>query len=312
MYFIRKIISLFITIFLVSIFTFFVFQILPGNPAQIILGADADPLQVEQLEKELGLDIPLGQRYINWAKGVVKGDLGVSLRFGGPVLDHIRSRFSVTFSLVLLTLIFTIIFGLPIGIFLAYKADNKAGTLFSLISQLGLAIPTFWLGILLMFLFSVKFKILPAGGFKPFNEGIALSIKSLILPSLSLAIGNCAMLIRYLRNSMVDELSQDYVRTAYIKGLDRGLIIRRHVLRNSLLPVVTMLGLIIIDTLGGSVIIETVFSLPGIGSLIATSITSRDFPLIQGLMLYLSTVVVIVNFFVDLTYSLLDPRIRRS
>lgn len=308
----KKFISLFTTIILVSLITFFVFQILPGNPAQIILGADADPLLVENLELEMGLDKPILIRYLGWIKGVVQGDLGTSLRFGGPVLGHIKDRLEVTTGLVLLTVGFTILIGLPIGLFLAYKSNKTSGTFFSIISQLGLAIPTFWVGILLMFFFSVKLKFFPAGGYTYRAEDLLQSFKSLILPALSLSIGNSAMIIRYLRNSVVDEMNMDYVRTAYIKGLSRRTIIWRHILRNALLPVVTILGMIIIDTLGGSIIIETVFSLPGLGSLISASITSRDFPLIQGLVLYLSTIVVFVNFIVDFAYTLLDPRIRRS
>ncbi|PKK40100.1 Dipeptide transport system permease protein DppB [Clostridiaceae bacterium JG1575] len=311
MTYLKKIVSFMVTILLVSVITFFVFQVLPGNPAQIILGADADPLQVEALTHQMGLDRPLITRYFEWIQGVFHGNLGNSLRFDDSVATLIRHGLEVTGSLVAFTMLLTLLCGIPLSIFLARRSKGPAGALYSMLSQLGLAIPHFWLGMLLMLLFSVTLRWLPAGQYVRFSESPWGAVKSLVLPSVCLAVGNTAMMVRYLRNALVDELSAPYVRGALLKGLTFPQVMRRHVLRNALLPAVTVFGMILVDTLGGSIIVETVFSLPGIGSLIATSINSRDFPLIQGLVLYLSIMVVAVNFLVDLTYSLLDPRIRR-
>ncbi len=309
-YYCRKIGGLLVTLLLVSLITFGVFQILPGNPAYIILGVDADPLQIEALEKSLGLDLPLYQRYWNWVVGLFQGDLGTSLRYQQPVSQLIADGLKVTGSLALVSIILTVAIGLPAGIWLAGHSEKKYAVGLSMISQLSLSIPAFCMGIFLINIFSVQLKWLPSMSYVSWSEDPLGSIRSLILPAFSMSLGSAAVLIRYVKVSVTNQKKQDYVRTAYSKGLTSRRVMYGHVVRNSLIPVITILGMTVADILGGSIITENIFSLPGIGRLISVSINSRDLPLIQGLVLYLAVIVVICNFVVDIVYSVVDPRIR--
>ncbi|MGL4798225.1 MAG: ABC transporter permease [Cellulosilyticaceae bacterium] len=308
-FYIRKFFSLVITLFLMSLITFAAFQILPGDPASIILGMDADPLQLEALRNELGLNEPLLTQYLSWFKNALTFNLGESIRFNMPVSELILARIPITTSLTLLTLVFTLLIGIPLGTFVASK-DTPSGHVVSTLSQLGMAIPAFWMGIILIMIFSITFSIFPSDGYVPFSENPIEWLKSLFLPSLSMALGTSAILIRYLKTAMQDELPKLYVLVARGKGLSEKKIINKHILKNALIPTITILGMLIVDILGGSIITENVFNLPGLGNLMVTSIHSRDLPLIQGLVLYLGTIVVFFNFLVDILYALIDPRIR--
>lgn len=308
-FYIKKICSLIITLLLTSIITFGVFQILPGDPASIILGPDADPLQLEAMRQSLNLDAPAITRYIDWMMNALQGNLGESIRFHMPVADLLVARIPVTASLALVSLTLTIAIGLPIGV-LIVRHNHLLGKLVSIFSQLGIAIPSFWMGILLVLLFSIALNVFPSGGYMPFTTSPFRWWQSLFLPSLSIAIGTSAILIRYLSTAMLEELPKLYVQTARSKGLSEQKVLTKHVFKNALIPTVTILGMLVIDILGGSIITENVFNLPGLGNLIVTAINSRDLPLIQGLVLYLGTIVVIFNFIVDLLYSIIDPRIR--
>ena len=309
-YYLRKLIGLVVTLILVSLVTFFVFQILPGDPALIILGLDADEYQIEALNRSLGLDKPLAERYLSWLKGLLSGDLGVSIRYGQSVSSLIGDALKVTSLLALYSMIFTVVIGIPVGLFLASQSKKKYSIPVSILSQLSLSIPSFCMGIFLISIFSVHLNILPSIGYRPLSDGFWTSFKSLLLPSLSVALGSSAVLIRYVKVSVLKEMGRDYVRTARSKGLGKRRIMYAHVLKNSLIPVITILGILTADILGGSIIVENIFSLPGIGRLITVSISSRDLPLIQALVLYLAFIVVICNFAVDLIYSIVDPRIR--
>ncbi len=309
-YYCRKIGGLLLTLVLVSLLTFGVFQILPGNPAYIILGVDADPLQIEALTKSMGLDLPLYQRYINWILGVLKGDLGTSFRYQQPVTQLISQGLVVTGGLAVMTMLLTILIGIPVGIWLAGHSNKAYSVGCSMLSQVSLSVPAFCMGIFLIHIFSVRLKWFPSIGFVHWSEDPIGCIRSLLLPALSLALGSSAVLIRYVKVSITNQQKQDYVRTAYSKGLKKRKVMYGHVVRNSLIPVITILGMLTADILGGSIITENVFSLPGIGRLISVSISSRDLPLLQGLVLYLAVIVVVCNFAVDLIYSVVDPRIR--
>jgi len=309
-YYVRKILGFIVTLFLVSVITFLVFQILPGDPALVILGVDADPVQIEALQRTMHVDEPVVERYVSWVGSALHGNLGISFRYQKPVSGIIADCFSVTALLALFTLVLTILIGLPIGIWLAKHDKAKYIVPFSLVSQLGVSIPSFCMGILLISIFTVKLRWFPSLGFTPWSQNPLACIKGLFLPSFSLSLGTSAVLIRYLRVSIISEQKLDYVRTARSKGLDENTVLQRHVLRNSLIPVITIFGMLVADVLGGSIIIENVISLPGIGKLIATSIATRDLPLIQGLVMYLACIVVVCNASVDLLYSLIDPRIR--
>lgn len=309
-FYIRKLATLLSTVFLVSVMTFLVFQILPGDPAEIALGIEADPYQLAELRKKMGLDKPVLERYVSWMKNTLTGDLGTSLRYQRPVSDIVSERLPVTLSLALMSLGLILIIGIPLGIVIARKNGKISSLLLSMFMQLGLAIPSFWLGFILILLFSVILKLFPTYGYVPWSEDPIGAMKSLFLPALALAVPGSAVVIRYLRNTILDQFRMDYVRTAKSKGLGEKTVMYRHILRNSLIPVITIIGLLIADLLGGSIVVENVFSLPGLGSLLVTSISTRDLPLLQTMVLYMAMVVVFINFIVDLLYKLIDPRIR--
>lgn len=309
-YYARRILGFIVTIFLVSVFTFAIFQILPGNPALVILGVDADPAQIEALEASMGLDKPAVQRYIDWVIGIFRGDLGISYKYQQPVSTLISEAFSVTASLAAVSIIITVLIGLPLGIWLAKNNRKLVATPVSMLSQVSLSVPAFCMSIVLITIFSIQFHILPSFGYKDISQGFGQWLKYMILPSCAISLGSSAMLIRYIYTSIMTQMKEDYIKTAKSKGVNMNKILNRHVLRNSLIPVITILGMLVSDILGGSIIIENVFSIPGIGKLLSASINSRDLPLIQGLVLYMSAIVVLCNFLVDMLYSVIDPRIR--
>lgn len=309
-FYIRKLLTFASTVLLVSVITFLVFQILPGDPAQIILGVDADPNQLAALHESMGLDRPAGERYLEWIKDTATGNFGTSLRYHRPVADILLERLPVTVSLALFSLGLTLLAGLPLGIFIARRDGKWPSLVLSVLTQLGLAVPSFWLAFILILLFSVTFNLFPTYGYTPWSEDPLGAIRSLFLPSLALAIPGIAVVIRYLRNTLLDQFSLDYVRTARSKGLREKAIIYRHVLRNALIPVLTIVGLLIATTLGGSIVVENVFATPGLGNLLVISIGTRDLPLVQTIVLYIAMIVVSINFIVDLLYQVIDPRIR--
>lgn len=309
-YIIKKLLSALLTLFLASVITFSIFNILPGDPAQVILGIDASDQQLEQLRETMNIDAPPVYRYIEWLNNISKGDFGISYKYQTQVSSLISQSLKVTLQLSFFSLILTVLISIPFGLLLVSLRNKKSFIPLSLLSQFGMSIPSFCIAILLIGIFTVKFRILPSIGYISFSENPLQNIRSLLLPSFSIAIGASSIVVRYLNTSVQQQLKKDYVRTAYSIGLSEKTVLYHHVLRNALIPVITIFGLIIADILGGSIIIENVFSLPGIGKLITSSITSRDLPLIQALVLYLSFLVIVVNFFVDVLYKIIDPRIR--
>lgn len=309
-FYIRKLLTLLSTVLLVSVITFLVFQILPGDPAQIVLGVDADPHQLAELRRTMGLERPAAERYLGWIKDTFTGDLGESLRYHRPVADIVAERIPVTVSLALLSVGLTLLIGVPLGIYIARKDGKLSALLLSMLTQLGLAVPSFWLAFILILLFSVTFRLFPTYGYVPWSVDPLRAFQSLFLPALALAVPGIAVVIRYLRNTLLDQSRMDYVRTARSKGLRENIVMYRHILRNSLIPVLTIVGLLIADTLGGSIVVENVFALPGLGNLLITSIGTRDLPLLQTMVLYIAIIVVCINFIVDILYMVIDPRIR--
>lgn len=309
-YYVRRIISLLLTVLFVVILTFSIFRIIPGNPALAILGVEASDEQIAMLETKLGTDMPLIEQFADWFGGVMVLDLGDSLRFTEPVLDLIASRIPVTLSLALMALVTTIVAAVPLGIIAARSRGKAADIIVSISTQLGLAVPSFWMGIILILLFGLTLKWVSVSTFVGWSENPLLAFKSLILPSIALAIPQIAIVVRYLRTTMLEQLNLDYVRTARGKGLSERAIQYRHVLKNALLPVITVVGINFGEMLAGSLVIEQVFTLPGFGSLLITAIGNRDYPLVQGLVLFIAFTVIIINFLVDLSYRWLDPKIR--
>lgn len=309
-YFFRRITLFVITIAFISIITFSVFQVIPGDPVRIMLGPEADEVQVTAMQKKLGVDRPLYVQYLDWIKGVFSGDLGESIRFSRPVAELIRDRLPVTLSLALIAIFIVVVIAIPLGIFFAKRQNKWSDLFFSSLTQLGMAIPSFWLGMLIILYIGMTFRFFTVGEYVPWSMSISGALGSFLLPALTIAIPQIAVTFRYVRNAVLEELQRDYVWMARGKGISELFILLKHVLRNSMIPIVTVFGLIFAEIVGGTIIVEQVFGLPGIGNLLITSISYRDFPLVQGVVMYISLTVVIINFLVDVLYAVLDPQIR--
>ncbi|MFD1927950.1 ABC transporter permease [Sporosarcina siberiensis] len=309
-YLIRRVILLFVTLILISLITFAVFQVMPGDPIRIMLGPDADEVQVETLTKQLGLDRPLHIQYLEWVKGLATGDLGQSIRFSKPVSELILDRLPVTLSLAAITLTIVVVVAIPLGMFVARRKNSLSDVVVSSVTQLGMAIPSFWLGMLLILYLGMNFSFFSISGYVPWSTSISGAFGALLLPALTIAIPQIAVKFRYVRNAILEQLQLDYVRTIRSKGIKERVVMYKHVLRNSMIPILTIFGLITAEVVAGTIIVEQVFALPGLGKLLITSISSRDFPLVQGIVMYITLVVVVINFMVDVLYSVLDPRIR--
>jgi peptide/nickel transport system permease protein len=309
-YFLKRIIILIATLVLVSGAIFVVLQVLPGDPAQIILGIKATPETLQDLRHKLGLDLPLPVQYLNWIGGVIRGELGKSITYEVPITSLILSRLPVTIPLALLSILFAVVFSIPLGIYAALHRNQPGDYGVMIFSQIGLAIPAFWAGILLILLFAVELRWFSAGGFKPWGETPWGALKSLLLPALSLGLIRAAVLARLTRSCMLEVLGEDYIRTARSKGLTEKVVVYKHAFRNALIPVVTIVGLQMGELLAGAIVIENVFHLPGLGRLVFLAIGQRDLPVVQGVSLLIAFLIVVVNFAVDVIYGIVDPRIR--
>ena len=308
--YLRKLFAMILTVLLVSLITFVTFEIIPGNPALTRLGVDAQESQYEALSAELGLNDPLEIRLSRWLKGLFTGDLGISMRYSVPVSELILDRLPVTISLAVMALVLIVLIGIPLGIVSAKYGERLPGILITLISQIGMAIPSFWSGIILIYIFGIVLRWVSPGGFVPWSEDAYGAFKSLILPAIAIALPSIASIIRYTRNSIMDQMKNDYVQLALSKGLNLNSVLLRHVLKNALIPIITVLGMIAANILGGAIVIEQVFTLPGVGRLLINAITTRDLPLVQGMVLYIAFIIVVINFFIDVIYTVIDPRIR--
>ena len=305
----RRTIGFVLTLLTVSIVVFAVMNILPGDPALTILGLEASDDAINALRVKLGLNEPVFTRYINWVLNALNGDFGDSHSFGVPVSGLILERISMTVSLAVFGMLLTILIALSLGVGAAanHRKFGDWGVMF--FSQLGIAIPAFWLSILLVILFAVKLRWLPPGGFPGWGDPL-LAIKSLILPTIALALVQSAVLARVTRSSALEVMRLDYIRTAKASGFSRKRILWRHVLPNALVPIVTIVGMQFAAVVTGTIVIENVFYLPGLGRLIFQSIANRDLPTVQALVMMFAVIVVTANFIVDLLYSVIDPRLR--
>ncbi|MCC2626450.1 MAG: binding-protein-dependent transport system inner rane component [Thermomicrobiales bacterium] len=300
------------TLFVVSVVVFLMVRAIPGDASYALLGPTAKPEQIAALRAEMGLDEPIWRQYLVWIEGVLHGDLGRSWINDFPVADLIRQKLPATIVLAVGSMAIAVLIAIPMGILPALRPGSWIERVAALYNGLMLAIPTFWLGVLLVLVISLRLGWLPPSGYVPFGEDPVQSIKLLILPSFTLGAYLSAIFARFLHNAMTETLSQDYVRTAAAKGLAERLVVRRHVLRNALIPVVTMLGIQFGGLLGGAVIVEAIFDWPGLGRLLVTSISSRDYAVVQGTILLAASAFLFVNLLTDLTYGLLDPRIRTA
>jgi peptide/nickel transport system permease protein len=308
----KRFITLVATLVGASVVVFLVLEILPGNAAQILMGPDASPEAVQALAAKLGIDRPPLERYLHWVGGMLTGDLGLSYAYGSPVSELVAERLTLTVPLALLAMVFTSVIALAAGIFAAAR-HNKLGDVGVMgLSQIGIAIPNFWFAILLILLFSVYLKWFSAGGFPGWDEGVLAGLKALLLPAISLAVVQSAILTRITRSAVLDVLREDFVRTARAKGVSRVGTLWGHVLRNAMIPVVTIMGLQFAELLAGTIVVESVFYLPGLGRLIFQSISNRDLIVVRNCVMLLAAMVVIVNFVVDVLYAAIDPRVKAS
>lgn len=308
--FAKKAGALAVTLFLVSLVTFLAFNLLPGDPATAMLGTQATPAQLHALRVQLGLNEPLPQRYLQWLSAFVRGDPGVSIRYAMPVSALLADRIPVTLWLTALSCAMILVISLPLGVLSAGRRNRWAEAAVAVADQVTMAIPPFFLGMLLILVFGVIFRLFIPGAYVDYKTDFGGFLGYLILPALAIALPKSGMVVRFLRGSLNDQLHADYVRTARSKGIGGRALLYRHVLKNALIPVLALMGMIVADILAGSIIIEQVFGLPGVGRLLISSITSRDFPLAQALVVYIALIVVVVNFLVDVLFRLIDPRIR--
>ncbi len=311
-YTIRRLLLAIPVVLIVATSVFLLLKFAPGDPAGVMLGSDASEEQRMDLRRRLGLEDPLPVQYFRWLSAAARGDLGRSLFLDQPVGKSLRDRAEPTIMLGLMAFVVAIVIGLPAGMLAAYRRGRwlDLGTMG--VSMVGMATPSFVLGLLLMFFFAVKLRWLPVSGYRPLAEGIGPTIRSLVLPSLTLGAAQAAFLSRMTRSMMLEVLNQDYIRTARAKGLAEGTVMLRHALHNAFIPLLTILGLMFASLMSGAVITEQIFDIPGMGRLLIQAVSRRDFPLVQGAVLVIAVVYVLLNLVIDLLYGLVDPRIQRS
>ena len=307
----RLVISL-VTMFLVSLFCFLAFSVIPGDPAVSMAGTNASDEYVEMLREEMGLNRNIFVRYFDWLINFIAGSPGDSLRFRQPISSMITERLPVSFTLAFLSLFFILLISVPASLLTVKKEGGLIDRIINIFTAAGMSIPGFFLGLLFIWFFGLVLKLFLPGNYIDYRENFAGFIGCLIFPSLAIAIPNASILIKFLRSSLFAELKSDYVRTAKSKGAGWFYILRRHVLKNAAIPAITILGMIFAEVLSGSIIIEQVFSIPGIGRLLIAAITSRDYPLIQALMVYITFFIVFANTLADIAIMIIDPRIGRQ
>jgi peptide/nickel transport system permease protein len=298
------------TLLLVSALVFVVIRVLPGDPATLIFGIQGDPQAVARLREAMGLNRPLGVQYVDWLAHALRGDFGVSIQYDVPVGSLIASRLPVTIPLTLLAAVFMVVVAVPLGLFAATHHRRAGDYLTMVISQIGIAVPAFWAGLLLILFFSVHLGWFRSGGFEGWAAGPWPGLRSLLLPAFALGFFQAAVLVRATRSAVLDVLREEYVRTARAKGVSELAVLAKHTLRNALIPIVTVAGIQLGQLIAGAIVLESVFALPGLGRLALGAIASRDLPVVQGVTLFVAGSIVIINFAVDLLYGLLDPRIR--
>ena len=308
----RKLALAALTLLAASLVVFLALEIVPGDPAQIMLGINATEDAVAALRERLGLDLPPVQRYLAWIGGVLRGDLGVSYTYSEPVAALIADRIVVSLPLALLALALSTAIAIPVGMLAARHRGGAIDTLVMGFTQLGIAIPNFWFALLLVYTFAIALRLVPAGGFPGWGEGAGPALTALALPAIALALPQAAILARLVRSALLETFREDYIRTARAKGASRRRVLWVHALRNAMIPVVTIMGLQFAYLLSGTIIIENVFYLPGLGRLVFQAISLRDIIVVESVVLVLVAIVIAVNLAVDLTYVWLDPRLRRQ
>lgn len=308
-YFFKKLFTLVVTLVLVSIVSFLVFEIIPGDSVTALLGTNATKEREEELREELGYNDPVYVRYINWAKNFARGDFGTSLKYKVPVSEILADRLPVTLWLAGMSMILIVFISLPLGVYMAWREHKGKGIIISYINQIVMSVPSFFLGIILIVLFGIVFKLFTPGGYVSYEEDFYGFIRYLIPAAFAIAIPKIAMVAKFTKNSMATEFNADYVRTARSKGAGNRRILVNHIFRNGLLPVSTFIGMVMAEVMAGSIIVEQVLNIPGIGRILTGAVSNRDYPIVQAVIVYIAAVVIIVNCIVDIMYRFIDPRV---
>lgn len=309
-YSLKRLLSLIVSLAVASLVIFMVVEVAPGDPASFMLGINAQPDTVAALRAELGLDVPKWERFLTWAGGMLTGDFGTSYTYRTPVAQMIADRLWVSLPLALYALTLSTLIAFPTGIYAASRRGKPADVAVMGATQLGIAVPNFWFAMMLVLIFAINLRLFGAGGFAGWDKGIGPAMRSLTLPAIALALPQAAILARVMRSALLDVLGEDFMRTARAKGLSRRQALWRHGVRNALIPVLTIIGLQFSFLLAGSIIIEQVFYLPGLGRLVFQAISSRDLIVVESVVMLLVFAVIVVNFLVDLAYAAVDPRLR--
>lgn len=309
-YILKKTGTLIITLLIVSFLTFLAFDVIPGDAARSKMGTEATAEQVKALQEEMGLNDPVPVQYARWLGGLVTGDLGESYSYSMPVWELLRDKLPITAALTVMSFLLILVLSVPLGIYTAQREGTWADRILMVLDQVAMSVPGFFWGILITLLFGLILKWFTPGAYVPVSENFGGFLGYLIAPSVAIALPRCAMGVKMLRSSVLAQLEKDYVRTAYARGNGRRRVMYCHVLKNALLPVLTFWGMTIADIVANSIIIEQVFTIPGMGSLLITSISNRDYPVALGIIVLIAFFVIVVNFIVDILYGRIDPRIR--
>ena len=309
-YILRKLATLIITLFMVSLLAFLAYQVIPGSPATRMLGTNATPEKIAALEAELGFHDPVLVRYGNWVIDFVQGDWGTSYSYSMPVQEMVLEKLPATLTLALLAFALVVVLSFPLGIFTARREGGKTDRIMTVVNQVCMSIPPVFVGILLCYIFGIALKVFAPGNFVTFGEDPAGFLIYMIFPAISVALSRVSMTVKMLRSSILDEMNKDYIRTAFSRGRTRADALKKHALRNALIPVIAFLAVTAAELVAGTIVVEQVFAVPGIGRLLLASISGRDFPVAQAIVVILAAWVVIVNFIADILYQYMDPRIR--
>ena len=309
-YIVKKALTLAGTLLLVSFIAFLLFQIVPGDPVTSMLGTEYSEERAESLREELGINKPVIVRYVNWLTDFVKGDFGISYKYKMPVSRLISDKMPVTMYLAVITLIVIVIISVPLGVFMARFGHRKVSKVFDVVNQSVMAVPSFFLGIMITIIFGLVLKWFTPGKYVIYRDDFNGFIMYLIPAAFAVAIPKIAMMVKFLKNSLIREMDSDYVRTAYSKGAGENRVLFCHVLRNGLMPAITLLGMIIAEIMAGSIVVEQVFNLPGLSAILVSSVSTRDYPVVQAIVVYIAFVVIITNCIVDILYHIIDPRVK--
>lgn len=309
-YICKKIFTMLITILLVSFFVFLAFELIPGDPALAKLGTNASPEKLSALREQMGLDKPFLIRYFSWVFGMFRGDFGNSYSYSVPVSSMILDKFPITITLTLMSFVLIMLISIPVGIFAAEHDGSVLSKGIDIFNQFLMAVPSFFAGMLITYFFGLILRLFTPGGFVSYTRNIGKFLYYLIYPSIAIALPKIAMTVKMLKSSVLSEAKLDYVRTAYSRGNSTKAVLYNHVLKNAFIPVVTFLGMTLSDMVAGSLIVEQVFSIPGLGRLLVTSISNRDYPVVQAIIVLIAVIVIVINFLVDIIYRIIDPRTR--